>query len=536
MKTSRLYLILLSLLSLAFLNTAWVADDAFITFRVIDNTLAGHGLVWNLGERVQVYTHPLWFFLLLAGSALYNDPYYVCLIVSALCLIATFWIALKTLHPCGALAFLILLSLFLSRAFVDYMTSGLENPLSYLLVALFLWVYFKRQAHRHYLFLLTLIAAAMYLNRPDAIVLIFPALLHAFLTDKKPWRARTGVALAALSPVIAWTLFSLVYYGAPAPNTALAKTATGIGAGKYCMQAFLYVVHSLKTDSLTIFLLAGGGIAGFTRSSRHWKALSSGILLWGVYLCVIGGDYMAGRFFSVPVLFAAIILAAALRECLPKVQYWCGTVAAAILLVSLPQLSKTLFSPVSYDNKSFWYGIADERGFYYAHLGLRPVLKNGGIQHPWRVGGARLKNNDGNLYVGCVVGMAPYAGGPGLRWIDLLVLADAFRARLPAYSGSRVGHYSRAMPDGYLESILTGQNKITDPALAALYDDVLLATTGELFRGERFMAIFRLNTGFHKNAAANFDREAAWPPGTSRDGCTWRIDGPEAFTRITEIQ
>ena len=33
---------------------AWVSDDAFITFRVIDNFVNGHGLRWNVDERVEV--------------------------------------------------------------------------------------------------------------------------------------------------------------------------------------------------------------------------------------------------------------------------------------------------------------------------------------------------------------------------------------------------------------------------------------------------------------------------------------------------
>ena len=40
-------------------RTAWMCDDAFITLRTVDNFVQGYGLVWNVGERVQVYTHPL---------------------------------------------------------------------------------------------------------------------------------------------------------------------------------------------------------------------------------------------------------------------------------------------------------------------------------------------------------------------------------------------------------------------------------------------------------------------------------------------
>ena len=46
------------------MRTAWMSDDAHITLRTIRNFLAGVGLRWNLVERVQSYTHPLWLFVL----------------------------------------------------------------------------------------------------------------------------------------------------------------------------------------------------------------------------------------------------------------------------------------------------------------------------------------------------------------------------------------------------------------------------------------------------------------------------------------
>ena len=46
------------------LITAWVSDDAMISFRQILNFISGDGIVFNFGERVQAFTHPLWFFLL----------------------------------------------------------------------------------------------------------------------------------------------------------------------------------------------------------------------------------------------------------------------------------------------------------------------------------------------------------------------------------------------------------------------------------------------------------------------------------------
>ena len=46
------------------LRAAWLADDAYITIRAVDNLVHGWGPRWNVAERVQVYTHPLWFWCL----------------------------------------------------------------------------------------------------------------------------------------------------------------------------------------------------------------------------------------------------------------------------------------------------------------------------------------------------------------------------------------------------------------------------------------------------------------------------------------
>ena len=61
---------------LMFVVHAWVGDDAFITLRTVDHFVEGRGLVWNLGERVQVFTHPLWMFVLAGGYLFTHEPFY----------------------------------------------------------------------------------------------------------------------------------------------------------------------------------------------------------------------------------------------------------------------------------------------------------------------------------------------------------------------------------------------------------------------------------------------------------------------------
>ena len=43
---------------LVLINTAWIGDDAYISFRTIDNFTNGYGLTWNLNERLQTFTDP----------------------------------------------------------------------------------------------------------------------------------------------------------------------------------------------------------------------------------------------------------------------------------------------------------------------------------------------------------------------------------------------------------------------------------------------------------------------------------------------
>src|SRR5579863_7902587 len=49
------------------IKNAWLSDDGYITLRTVSNFVHGYGLTWNIDERVQTYTHPLWMFLL-SGS------------------------------------------------------------------------------------------------------------------------------------------------------------------------------------------------------------------------------------------------------------------------------------------------------------------------------------------------------------------------------------------------------------------------------------------------------------------------------------
>ena len=55
---------ILTLILFTILNSAWIGDDAQITFRQVWNFISGDGITFNFAERVQAFSHPLWFWLL----------------------------------------------------------------------------------------------------------------------------------------------------------------------------------------------------------------------------------------------------------------------------------------------------------------------------------------------------------------------------------------------------------------------------------------------------------------------------------------
>ncbi|HEX7912423.1 MAG TPA: hypothetical protein VF534_30635 [Paraburkholderia sp.] len=533
-KQAYLRVLIFGLFFVAVVKTAWVSEDAFITFRTVSNALSGYGLTWNPIERVQAFTHPLWLALLLPFTALSGDPYWSSLALSLVALAVTLFLMGRIWGKWDIAALLATASLLWSQAFIDFSTSGLENPLTHALLAAYVLVWLREELPRR-TFLLALLVSLLFLTRPDAIVLVGPSLaLHVW--QKRQCFAQTAVSLAiGLLPAALWVAFSLFYYGTPVPNTALAKVQNGHTLAENAQQAINYIEWTIDRDTVSAILLLAGAAGGLW--GRKLRAFAIGLFLWIAYLFYVGADYMGGRFFSAPLLVACVLVGLQLRKYggLSKALW------AAYLAASVAALQATLFSPYTFDQKILVEsGIANERGFYYQQLGALPVLRRGTWKsHPWLLEGDALKDVSG-IYTRCAIGMTGYAGGPGIYWIDPLALTEPFLARLPARTGGRVGHYERAFPAGYLESTVARRNLITDPGLRRLYADVDLATRSPLSAPGRMAAIWRLNTDKGAYVSSTFDREAIGLPGVkvksrSKFSCygvpygwdgIWKIDGP----------
>ena len=122
---------------------AWLCDDYYFSLKPAWNLIQGHGLRHNVAERVQGFSNPLWT-LLLAGNFVVQDVHHTSTLAMSmgLTLGAALLFAFRAAPtPTGAILGLVILAA--SKSFIDYTSSGLENPLAHLLYLGFLTVWFS---------------------------------------------------------------------------------------------------------------------------------------------------------------------------------------------------------------------------------------------------------------------------------------------------------------------------------------------------------------------------------------------------------
>jgi arabinofuranosyltransferase len=501
------------LVAVQLLRTAWLCDDAYITFRTADNILNGHGAVWNLGERVQTYTHPLWLGVCTLFFSLTGEFYYSAIALSLLITGLSLLVLAARLGSSPLHVVLCLSALISSKAWIDYSTSGLENPLTHLLIFIFVWQWWDtpgspsrssthsgtKTASQSRLQRLAAIAALLVLNRTDLILIVAPPLLYESV--------RLGVRPAArplivgFAPVLVWETFSFFYYGSLVPNTAYAKLSDGMPSAVRYGHGYDYFWRTATADPATLPVIA---LACVTIPRARWaqdSMLAIGTALYLAYVFRIGGDFMLGRFFTAPFVVGVALLARApwvRRECLARlataVVIAVGLVApwepALLSGIGYAYVRTRLVGPPSTDPLFLPYfrdrQITDERRYYYENMGLLKVGRRGGPKFEADDGPGLQRQDGRRVIVRNMIGLAGYSYGPAVHIVDEYGLADALVARLPGgNSASTIGHLERQIPAGYLETLASGENHIADRHLAAFYDRLRFVVSGPLWSGQR---------------------------------------------------
>lgn len=488
---SAAHVALLALALAVVVRTAWVSDDAEITLRCVMNLIHGYGPTFNADERVQAFTHPLWFLLIAAAAPTFRNIFAATFILSIVLSLLTWWVLISRIATSFWSGMLAGTALVLSKAYVDYSTSGLENPLSHFLLICGLLIGFKylETGERRLATISLTVLSSIYLCRPDLVLLVAPFCLLILLRSHQDSRTTARLVLIAAAPALLWTIFSIFYYGAPFPNTAYAKLGTGIPLGESVQQGFVYLFDSLSRDPLTLTFTAIGVMLAL-RQGLEQKAIAAGIILYLAYVVSIGGDFMSGRFLTVPLLSAAVIVART-----ELAGFAIATIAIVVAALGAVSLNSTLLSGPTYSSTSIpQNGITDERGFMFPGRGLLTARRNtqdSMLQPDWSV---RAKS----VSIQCgLLGSASLASPPENHFIDSCGLADPLLARLPAKYDSnwRIGHFERQIPAGYVDSLEQDKNLLKDPLTRDYWEVIRKATRGPIFSFARFKAIVQLNLG-----------------------------------------
>jgi arabinofuranosyltransferase len=310
------------------------------------------------------------------------------------------------------------------------------------------------------------------------------------------------IILLGTLPITLWTSFSILYYGFPFPNTAYAKLNTGIPIIYLIKQGTKYYYNSLSNDPVCLLIIISTITLAISSRIKIYIITSTGIFLYMMYIVRIGGDFMSGRFFSVPFLLSTILLLNIYNK---TELYKILTIFVLVIIISSP------FSPIRitmwFDHKfTDHYGIADEKGYYYQRSSLLNSLNYNDMSDNIRT---KIDTNKKNLTVSETIGYSSFYLNKDIYIIDRLGLADPLLSKLPVpcpkqwnlssdHSRWRIGHFTRSIPKGYKDSIRAKKNLIKDPNLKIFYDKLLIITRGNIFDYERLKNIYLINTGaFH---------------------------------------
>jgi arabinofuranosyltransferase len=488
------------------LDRMWITEDAFITFRVVENIFLGHGPVFNPGIRVEAYTHPLWLFILCILRLMGADFFHMAaaatgIVFSVSGMLFVYWtlyrswscrqpknrMSKKKLWPAGAL---VVSSI---PVFWDFASSGLEGGLSFLwLGGAFYFLMESRTGNKTKRTAFWLSLGIMI--RPDfAVFFFFFSLCFGFFMiyhKMKVFELSQLIVLLVLIPLI-YQIFRMGYFASLVPNTALAKE----GFQTNWSQGFLYFRDLLGTYHLWVpFFLIGGSVLtrflhkpGPTKYSREGILKAVFLLAGTVHILSIvrlGGDFMHGRML-LPGIFAVLVPFFMISRSISskKSAIWQGG------MVFWAFLSILFFVP-DYAYNIGPHGIADER-LWYVHRSncQRPVtLEDYGSHSYFRIGekmNQHIKKRGAKAVYWSHIGIAPAVLPESVIVIDPLGLNDHISGRMELDKKGRPGHDKIAPPVWFQVRYPSDQGIIIRPQLNGKLDKP--PTVKELLAARAFM-------------------------------------------------
>lgn len=307
---------------------SWLSDDAFISFHYAQNLVAGHGLVYNPGERVEGYTNFLYTLLAALVIALGGDPvawaYRSGVGFALALLLLSYGLAARLIGPRWALVAALLLATSQSLLLHSARGGGLETGFFALLLLSAVALYLRwleggcASARMGAAVGLTLALAT--LTRPEGALLLAITGLHYLVYDLELAELRRPAALlrrklgmaALVGPyllvVLPFFLWRYSYYGDLLPNTFYAKTGGGLRAVARGL-GYSWGFAQTMGGPLLLLALLGWIEPGWRAALRGWRGYLLLLLtIYTAYIIAVGGDHFRGERFFVPLVALIAIL------------------------------------------------------------------------------------------------------------------------------------------------------------------------------------------------------------------------------------
>jgi hypothetical protein len=269
-------------------------DEAMVSMRYAKNLAAGHGLVWNPGERVEGFTNPLWVVYMSLFHLLPIPQSKVSLAIqisSVLILLVNLVVVKKIAKLVTRSELLSLLSVFLTAFFFslnNWALQGTEIGLLTLLISLAVWLAIQILRTGVFNWKIYFVLGLSTLVRIDVAIIFLLMIGFLVIADshnrRKHFLIGGGTLLILL---LGGTIFRLAYYGEWFPNayylniastSSFARIRRGVGM----VIQFIWTTGWLFFAILLINLLI--------RSGTRVKLLSMLFLTQVLVSIYVGGD------------------------------------------------------------------------------------------------------------------------------------------------------------------------------------------------------------------------------------------------------
>lgn len=461
--------------------------DGYVYLHVVQNLLAGHGPVFNAGQRVEAVTSPSWTYLLALSGLLTPFPLtWVAAVLGIVCTLGGAALALtasgRLAHRASPRAFLVPVGLL---AFValppvwSLASTGLETGLEFLWLGgcLALLVRWGRHESRPMSRIGLVVLGVGFLVRPELTIesTVFVGVVLVVDRNSMTWKSRARVMAWAFAVPALYEFFRMGFYGALFANTAITKEAAlpTPGRGIHYFSDFVgpyWLFIPIGALLIGAYYPLASALHRQGRDRRNHITLLAfpiAAALNAGYIIMIGGDYIHARLFMAPLfaLCAPVATVPLVRRNVVALIVVPWAVIAALTFRTTdntPWSSPAIISingHGSFASPSAVPTAEDRTAFLRS--GPAVYVQLAGPTTVKRIAATPSSDIRQPVLATFWIGPEPYALGPDVQTFDLLGLADPLTSHLRLARRGEIAGHEKPLPTPWIAAVLNANGATT---------------------------------------------------------------------------